>query len=319
MKKMVLLLLALAGCFDNSDGSADVASPAGSDFQILTVTPEGTWVSGLAANALVGGIDNNAMSLYVCNAEYGGELVPGKIRSDWSGCDFSVDDVEQTIAPFSTLTPTWVSESNGLVPTNAAYFGSDSSGPLATCRGTLGGIVYTGKIGKMGTGYTGCHIGWNNAEYVVASYDVMVNAGPTGVGNLPVTTTARTGQPPPYNAVVGAVTFGTIVYPCLGKYLGATVPGWIDPGMDSCAISSGGHEEFTTAYSVLEPEFVAVSSPLTPFVTGSDAYGNPMYTCNATYASGIQLGYVDSSGYCTFGYGGRGVTLTSGFNVLGVP
>ena len=281
----------------------------------------GTWASGLAPDALVGGYDNDAQPLYICNAFFNGNLVPGKIHPGWSGCDFSINNIEYTVSPFWTATPTWVAASTSQpIPSNAAYFGGkDVDGAmLYTCRATVGGISRPGKL-RADRAY-GCQVASGSFGYSIATYDVLVNMSLFGHGALPVSRTSLGYAPPPSNAIVGAVTYGTTSYLCLAWYNGSYYPGWTGPGNDTCALALSGTAYYVAPYDILLPALSPVSGPLDlSFPTGYDIYNRPWYTCSMAYANGKQVGYVDSTGNCTFGYGGHGETFGAGFNVLAAP
>jgi hypothetical protein len=285
---------------------------------------DGHWAPGYALDAIVAGHDNNAASLYPCNAGFAGGLYPGKFRSDWTGCDFGYANIEHTVSPFSTLTPQWVAASGGTIPAGATPYGNESTGePLYICRVSYGSWMFTGKIRSA---YGGCLFGFRGVETRVTSYDVLVNTSAWAVHTLPVVTqTATAGVPLPYNAIAGAIRAdSSLVYPCIGQHAGGWHPGYMQIADNTCTISYWGGQYSITApyYAVLVPEWNTPGSYVVPLVAGYDASNHAMGICNATWpigGYGLQVGeYWTSDGTCRFGYGGSEVTVSSGFQVLSV-
>jgi hypothetical protein len=124
-------------------------------YQVLTSTlPLVSELVNSAAppsNALVGGYDSDNAPLYVCQAQFGGGLIPGKTRSNWKNCDVSWGGSEH-----------WVSSYYVLVPQFKA----------------------PGTIFKAGTDSNGSVLGVCNAFYQTSQEDAegdVVDAGPIGV------------------------------------------------------------------------------------------------------------------------------------------
>ena len=114
----------------------------------------------------MGGYDSNNAPLYVCQAQYGGGLVPGKVPSGWSSCDVSWGGTEHYVSTYNVLVPNFKS------PPGTVYkAGTDWNGnPLGICNASYHNSTQVGKY--LSNGY--CNFGYGGSEVSLSSgYQVL--------------------------------------------------------------------------------------------------------------------------------------------------
>lgn len=134
------------------------------EYQVLTSTlPLATQAIDSASppsNALVGGFDADGAPLYVCQASFGGGLVPGKTRSNWNGCDVSFGGSENFVNSYNVLVPDFQA------PNNIFVGGNESDGtPLGVCQASYQNSTQVGKYLTSGA----CNFGFGGAEISLTS------------------------------------------------------------------------------------------------------------------------------------------------------
>ena len=139
-------------------------------------------------DAIRGGTDNDGSPLYLCSGEYAPNgtlagLYPGKLRSDFGGCDISVDSlvasstsnaVEVVTPQYKVLVPVWSSNSNLAIGQTLSFgfpAGTDVDGiPLYVCRDYFEGGLQPGKTKQV---WNVCNFGWSGKELSDGKYDVL--------------------------------------------------------------------------------------------------------------------------------------------------
>jgi hypothetical protein len=118
------------------------------------------------SGALVGGYDSNNAPLVVCQAQYGGGLVPGKVPSGWSSCVVSYGGTEHYVSTYNVLVPNFKSP-----PVTAYKAGTDWNGnALGICNASYNGSTQVGKY--LSNGY--CNFGYGGSEVSLSSgYQVI--------------------------------------------------------------------------------------------------------------------------------------------------
>jgi hypothetical protein len=128
--------------------------------------------TAVPANAIYGGNDANAGSLYPCRTWFNGVQL-GKVV--WGECSFPWGGSEHfTSGPFETITSpsgnySWVSSSNGSpIPANAVAAGFDGSNTLYVCTAVVNGNYTPGKLiwGQ-------CDVSWGGQEIWNQNYLVL--------------------------------------------------------------------------------------------------------------------------------------------------
>ncbi len=263
----------------------------------------------------ISGTDKDLTLLSACRGMYDGGDEVGKTRGDWDYCDIGIDGQEIRVTPYESLVPAWVDATNGSVPTGAVAFGNDgsASGPtIYSCRAYLNNDGY--QLGKVRPGFKGCLVPYGGKENTVANYQVLTTP-------YPMTTETISSNDPPPGAVAGGYDSNEeTLYPCQALYNGGYTPGKTRADWDYCDYGYGNKEYQSTTYNVLIPKFRTGG---TVFNAGTDTNGTTeLGVCTASYTdasknTSFQVGrYVTSSKTCSFGYAGKEVALSSGFNVL---
>ena len=256
-------------------------------------------------------------------------LQPGKFRTGLSGCDFGFGGLEVTVPDFELLVSSWENEIGGSVPPNAVIGGCEAppppiNGKLGTgcgaslfyCRATISGLGL--HSGKVRPGFSGCHVSYNGQERVEFSYQVLVYNVTTP---MPLTTISASSGTVPLGAIRGGTdSNGLTLYVCAASYAGGLHPGKVRTGLGGCLIPYGGGEITVSNYEVLVPNWYRTSAPSYlpsfDFPTGTDGYGNPLYTCRGYFAGGIHPGSAGRWAPCNFGWGNREQTQATGFDIL---
>jgi hypothetical protein len=301
----------LAGCGAPPGGEA-----TGDTNSAIVLASDPNWATGLSPDAVRVGTDGDGTPLYSCRAQIGNSITTGKTRHDWGVCDVSYGGVENSVANYQTLVPEWDSGTYGSIPTNAIPVGYENGMPIYACRAVIqGGSL---QVGKIRSGFAGCSYPYGGVEMNAVAYQVLSSAGRFAVNPIGVAAGTKV---MPFDAILtGTDNGGGPLYSCTVAYQGTTQVGKVAPGWGACDISWGGREisVANTPYSVLSANFVAppLNGATLPFIGGTDANNAPLGICNVSYAGGIQVGKYVSSGACMFGYGGREISLTSGYQVF---
>jgi hypothetical protein len=70
----------------------------------------------------------------------------------------------------------WIAGSGGSLPPTAAPYGREANGqPQFVCRGQVAGAM---ELGRISSGMSGCSIGFERRELVLATYEVMARPAP---------------------------------------------------------------------------------------------------------------------------------------------
>src|SRR5579859_658722 len=85
-------------------------------------------------------VDAQTVTIYVCRASAGSDVIPGKLRPDY-GCYYGGPDAEVLTLDYQVLVPAactvgWAAAPDGVTPAYAVPCGSDSQGDLYSCRVT---------------------------------------------------------------------------------------------------------------------------------------------------------------------------------------
>ena len=114
----------------------------------------------------MGGYDTNKAPLYVCQAQYGGGLVPGKVASGWTSCDVSWGGGEHYVSTYNVLVPNFKSP-----PGTVFKAGTDSNGStLGICHASYSSSVQVGKYLNSGR----CNFGFGGSTEVSLSSGFQV-------------------------------------------------------------------------------------------------------------------------------------------------
>lgn len=121
------------------------------------------------------GSDQNGQTLYLCQAQNGNSVSPGKLRNDFNGCHISYGGQELVKPVYRAYIGRhhgyWRFAENGDIPQNAWRVGHDSNGAsLYLCRVDYQGV----QIGKVRPGIGGCNIPFGGREIVKNRYLVFV-------------------------------------------------------------------------------------------------------------------------------------------------
>jgi hypothetical protein len=275
------------------------------------VRADGNWLARTGGDipwdAVVGGNESDGTRLYICHAEHGGGVHPGKIRPEFGGCSIPVGGRELIIRNYEVLVPEWVSASGGVVPMGAVVFGSEAPMPgelfgrlLYICRASYQGATHPGKLRPE---LRGCSIPWHGRELTVPNYDVLVN--PKGMPILRLN--ALAGGVPQYTLVGGRETDGNPFYLCSAPWNGGLHPGKLRPEFGGCNIPWGGGEITITSYQVLTTEWRGSAFAL-GFPGGHDR-GSPLYVCHGRYNGGVHPGKFSTSLGCRISWGGAEISI----------
>jgi hypothetical protein len=124
-------------------------------------------------DAIRGGRDDDGTDLYICNAFFMGGQHPGKLRSDFGGCDVSWGGTEHVVTTYQVLVPAWsiYPPAPGTVDAFNFPAGTDIDGTLLqVCRAPyLGGV----ELGKTRWDWTTCNFGYGGKEILVSDYDIL--------------------------------------------------------------------------------------------------------------------------------------------------
>lgn len=140
------------------------------------------WLTGgmgsIPTNAIIGGNEASGQYLYICRANYGGGIHPGKIRREFSACNIPWGGKEisapiyQVAAKSGQSRWSWQNGFGGSIPNGAVHAGNEANGEaLYLCRANIKGGTHPGKI-KLG--FSGCNIPYGGKEMTIISYQVMV-------------------------------------------------------------------------------------------------------------------------------------------------
>lgn len=119
------------------------------------------------SGALVGGYDSNNAPLVVCQAQYGGGLVPGKVPSGWSSCVVPYGGSEQYVSTYNVLVPTFKSP-----PGTVFKAGTQSNGnTLGICHASYQNST---QVGMYLTSSKACNFGYGGSDVSLTSgYQVL--------------------------------------------------------------------------------------------------------------------------------------------------
>jgi len=118
------------------------------------------------ANSIIGGYDLDGTPLHVCQALFGGGLVPGKTRTPWTSCDVSYAGAEHFVSSYNVLIPTFKAA------TNVFAAGSESNGNvLGVCQASYQNSTQVGKYltsGLCAFPFGGMEIGVTAGPHVLS-------------------------------------------------------------------------------------------------------------------------------------------------------
>lgn len=197
MRRAPLLLivpgLLLAGCagllgvepLTGDDGGVDARTDAPAEASTADSGPSGctaVWVDASGGTVPAGAvnaeaIDAQTVTIYVCHAASGSDVVPGKLRPNY-GCYYGDGDAEVFALDYAVLVPAgctvgWLPAPDGVTPANAVACGHDSQGDLFACRVTEP-APDQGELGHMGWGTNHqCVYSLSGLSLVSTVFDVL--------------------------------------------------------------------------------------------------------------------------------------------------
>ncbi len=303
----------LAGCGSPSGETTDETSSA-SSISIpvpipipmpIPVPTASVWQPGFTATGIVAGLDIDNTPLYACRAtlSVNGLPTPGKTRHDWNWCAVSYGGRVYLETSYATLTPEWIPEQGGVVPSNALATGNQNGEALYTCRAAFGESL---EVGRTGAGIAGCSIPFEGLEIVVTSYQVLSTPN-AQFGLLQM----NAGETMGYDTLqAGNDASGDAVYPCSISYEGSLMPGQTKAGWGYCQVAFNGKAQAAgTAYTVITPSIGSKNGP--SFLAGTDTGGGALGICTTPYAGSSQVGkYIESQGLCDFPFGTSEIATT---------
>lgn len=253
-------------------------------------------------DAVPGG-GEDGQSLYICRASYQGGVHPGKVRSEFEGCNIGYGGKEVAVRSYEVLTALWVDAANGDIPSDVYEGGSEGNQPLFVCRASYRGGTHPGKIRND---FGACNIGYGGQEVKVASYQVLIGvAGPDSTRWV----RATNGTIPP-DAVPAGREGADDMYVCQAEHQGGLHPGKIRHGFDGCNIGWGGKELRVPAYRVLTLNWAADVPETAAVVGGNESNGQPLHLCRAAHRGGVHPGKTRQEfNGCNIGWGGAEVTV----------
>ncbi len=147
------------------------------NYQVLTstlpLTTEGVGASTPPSGALVGGYDKDGTPLYVCVANFGNGIVPGKVDANWTSCDVPYGGSENYVSNYQVLVPSFKNP-----PGTIFNAGFDTDGKeLGICKAyyQYESQVST-QVGRYRTETQTCNFGYSGSEVAVSSnYWVLSN------------------------------------------------------------------------------------------------------------------------------------------------
>lgn len=145
------------------------------------------WVDPSSPNAapkVIGGTEEggplNGTYLYVCHAQHGKDLIPGKEVAGF--CNIPYFGNEIMVRPYEVLvgSASWGPPFGGTNVGNAVVGGHEGGANVYICRARFDNHgVHPGKLvfnsGGLGMGYT-CYIPWGQHEHGVGSIEVLYTA-----------------------------------------------------------------------------------------------------------------------------------------------
>ena len=120
------------------------------------------------------GNEANGQPLFLCRATFNGGIHPGKIRTEFGGCNVAWGGQEHKVTNYQVWVGDlkWRADSNGNMPGNARLPGNEANGEkLGVCRASFQGGLHPGKIR---TAFGGCNIPWGGQEHMVPNYQVLI-------------------------------------------------------------------------------------------------------------------------------------------------
>ncbi len=128
---------------------------------------EGIWVTGrdgFAGDSPVWGGTDNQQDIFVCRAEHNGELIPGKLHTNYQKCYVAYGHKEHEYSRYSVLQQGgyWWEPLTGAIPSNAVIGGSDKGEPLFICISIVDGEWTTGKYLES---HDVCYSPWGGEEH----------------------------------------------------------------------------------------------------------------------------------------------------------
>ncbi|MGK0289669.1 MAG: hypothetical protein ACI86H_001115 [bacterium] len=136
----------------------------------------------------------------------------------------------------------WATASRGDFPRNAVRGGYERGKTLYICRAFHSGAYHPGKIGS---GFSGCNIGWGGREIQKPHYQVLT--GKRFYWKYNNRSRYRSG----YNNFVAGREKGQPLYICRAYYRGGKHPGKYRSGFRGCNIGWGGREVTVQRFEIL--------------------------------------------------------------------
>jgi hypothetical protein len=160
---------------------------------------------------------------------------------------------------------------------------------------------------------------------VGSSYvNVTLGSGAVTWTNAPATPAwqSPSGTSIPLEALqMGTDTNGDALYSCYAQYDGSIQLGKTETGWGTCDIGYGGREIWSSPTSILGSAWQTGNNgsiPNSAVQLGSFSNGTELYPCRTQVDGGWQLGFIQSGGWCTIGFGGKEVGYES-YEVLANP
>jgi len=152
------------------------------NYQVLTkslpMTTQRVVSFGAPANSIVGGYDLDGTPLYLCQASFGGGLVPGKTRPPWNSCDVGWGGTEHFVDTYYVLVPafsrTYYVDTNTYDTAGVFSAGNEADGTkLGACRHAYQNSIQVGKF--LPDSFDGlCDFGFAGVEVALPEeFDVL--------------------------------------------------------------------------------------------------------------------------------------------------
>jgi hypothetical protein len=142
-------------------------------YEVLVLAPWMMWQvaspGALSDSGITAG-NEGGEPFYLCRAAAAGGLHVGKIKRGSTGCGVVAGAQETIVERFELLVARWHAGTEGTMPVDAMPAGRENGASQYVCRGQSSDTV---QIGKVSENLSGCHVGMQGSEIVLADYQVL--------------------------------------------------------------------------------------------------------------------------------------------------